>query len=63
MTELQKIAVLVSQQEYVVAGLKYALKRTKPSMDDLLVLRDECQKLDDLFRQEECARCVKEDSY
>ena len=45
MNELAVLDDLIRYQEGVVMGLKYALKRTRPSPDDILTLREESQLL------------------
>jgi hypothetical protein len=53
MTDLEKIAVLVERQERVVAGVKYALRRTTMTLDLCISLREEAQKLNDLLALEQ----------
>lgn len=56
MEELRKMSAAVAEQEAIVMGLKYAMKRTIVTTDMHLVLRVESQRLNDLLALENSMR-------
>jgi hypothetical protein len=52
MTDLEKINVLINRKERIVAGLKYAARRTQFTSEENLVLREEEQNYRDLVSLE-----------